>query len=331
MCVFGPRCCEGLFRWGAGGGEECYTWARMRICERLAHKQPVFSFEFFPPKTEVSEKVLWRSLEQLVPLRPDFVSVTYGAGGSTQERSLELATSIKRRLGIEAAAHLTCVGATRDEIAAVVDRLGDNGVENILALRGDPPKGQTSFEQVKDGFAYASELIAFIKTRGKFCVGAACYPEKHPEAADLDTDIRWLAHKVEMGADYLVTQMFFDNAHYFNFLDKVREAKIEIPVIPGIMPVTNVGQIRRVAELCGAQLPEVLDDRLRSLDDDPHEVFWAGVSYAAYQCRGLLSPRTREPFENSGAPVPGIHFYTLNRSPATRAIFEMLRLTHAVI
>lgn len=303
----------------------------MRICERLAHKQPVFSFEFFPPKSEVSEKVLWRSLEQLVPLRPDFVSVTYGAGGSTQERSLELAASIKRRLGIEAAAHLTCVGATRDDIASVVDRLGDSGVQNILALRGDPPKGQDKFERVSDGFSYASELIEFVKSRGPFCVGAACYPEKHPEASDLETDIKWLHHKVQSGADYLVTQMFFDNAHYFSFVDKVRAAGIEVPVIPGIMPVTNVGQIRRIAQLCGSQLPEVLDHKLRSLSDDPHEEFWAGVSYAAHQCRELLSPRTREPFEVPGSPVPGLHFYTLNRSPATRAIFEMLRLTHAVI
>lgn len=302
----------------------------MRICERLAHKQPVFSFEFFPPKSETSEKVLWRSLEQLVPLRPDFVSVTYGAGGSTQERSLELASSIKRRLGIEAAAHLTCVGATRDELAAVIDRLGDAGVQNILALRGDPPQGDTQFRPVKDGFAHASDLIEFIKSRGPFCVGAACYPEKHPEAADLDTDIKWLAHKVQAGADYLVTQMFFDNAPYFEFLDRVRAAGIEVPVIPGIMPVTNVSQIRRIAQLCGASIPAVLDGKLRDLSDDPTEVFWAGVSYAAYQCRGLLSPRSHEPFEVPGAPVPGLHFYTLNRSPATRAIFEMLRLTHAV-
>lgn len=302
----------------------------MRICERLAHKQPVFSFEFFPPKSEVSENVLWRSLEQLVALRPDFVSVTYGAGGSTQERSLELATSIKRRLGIEAAAHLTCVGASRDEIAAVVDRLGESGVQNILALRGDPPKGQKSFERAKDGFAYASELIAFIKSRGKFCVGAACYPEKHPEASDLDTDIKWLVHKVQAGADYLVTQMFFDNTHYFSFLDKARAANIGVPVIPGIMPITNVGQIRRIAQLCGAEIPAVLDEKLHSLGDDPHEVFWAGVSYAAFQCRELLSPRRHQPFEIPGAPVPGLHFYTLNRSPATRAIFEMLRLSYVV-
>lgn len=303
----------------------------MRICERLAHKQPVFSFEFFPPKSEQSERSLWRSLEQLVALRPDFVSVTYGAGGSTRDRSLELATSIKERLGIEAAAHLTCVGASRDELAFVLDKLGESGVQNIVALRGDPPKGQSHFEARADGFRYASELVAFIKARGDFCVGAACYPEKHPEAKDLESDIRWLAHKVDAGADYLVSQMFFDNAHYFSFLDKVRAAKIEVPVIPGIMPVTNVGQIRRIAELCGAEIPRVLDQRLRAVEDDPHEVFWAGVSYAAHQCRGLLSPRESVPFEVPGAPVPGLHFYTLNRSPASRAIFEILRLTHAVV
>lgn len=301
----------------------------MRICERLAHKRPVFSFEFFPPKSPAAEKTLWKSLEQLAVLRPDFVSVTYGAGGSTRERTLDLVTQIKSRLGIETVAHLTCVGSSRDEIAAILDKLAEHGVCNVLALRGDPPRGESGFTPAADGFRYASELVEFIASRGDFCIGAACYPEKHPEAADLEEDIRYLKQKVDAGADFLVTQMFFDNRAYFDFVARIEQAGINTPVLPGIMPVTNVKQSRRISELCGSALPEVLETRLRAVEGDPHEEFWTGVSYAAYQCRELLLVRQAGAFEVPEPGVPGIHFYTLNRSPATRAIFEMLRLSHA--
>ncbi|MEE9384043.1 MAG: methylenetetrahydrofolate reductase [NAD(P)H] [Nannocystaceae bacterium] len=301
----------------------------MRIKDRLAHKRPVFSFEFFPPKTEEGEKVLWRSLEQLALLEPDFVSVTYGAGGSTRTRTVELVGRIKRELGIEPMAHLTCVGATRDELADTLDRLGDLGIENILALRGDPPRGETRFVPQDGGFRYASDLVRFIRGRGDFCVGAACYPETHPEAASSDEDLGYLKCKVDAGADFLITQMFFDNQTFFEFSRRATGAGIRVPILPGILPVTNVDQLQRIASLSGATIPADLTERLEQADGDPHEVFWTGVATAAHQCRRLLEPTPPEPFVRVAGGVPGIHFYTVNRSPATRAIFEILRLTRA--
>jgi methylenetetrahydrofolate reductase (NADPH) len=290
----------------------------------------VFSFEFFPPKTEKGEAVLWRSLEQLAPLQPDFVSVTYGAGGSTRTRTLELVARIKRELGIEPMAHLTCVGATRDELARTIDQLGERGICNILALRGDPPAGETNFVPPVGGLRHASELVAFVRERGPFCVGAACYPEVHPEAQSRDEDLRWLKHKVDAGVDFLITQLFFDNTHYYEFVKRATAAGVTVPIIPGVMPVTNFDQIQRFTQLCGASIPAVLRERLGG-EADPQEVFWTGVSYAAHQCRVLLSPPVTEPFATPPRSVPGIHFYTLNKSPATRAIFEILRLAHVAV
>jgi methylenetetrahydrofolate reductase (NADPH) len=308
----------------------------MLIRDRLAHKRPVFSFEFFPPRDEKGERILWRSLEQLAPLGPDFVSVTYGAGGSTRSRTVELVGRIKRELGIEPLAHLTCVGSTRDELAATVERLLEQGVRNVLALRGDPPRGQTEFVHTPGGFSYASELTAWLKHRWpELCVGGACYPEMHPEACDPDVDLGHLREKVDAGAEFLITQLFFDNAAYFEFHDRARATGIEVPMLPGIMPVTNVKQVERFTKMCGATIPDLLRDRLHAIADsvdgyDPQEVFWAGVSYAAYQCRGLLERPAAGPFGGQGPGVAGIHFYTLNRSPATRALFEILQLSRAV-
>ncbi|MCA9658924.1 MAG: methylenetetrahydrofolate reductase [NAD(P)H] [Myxococcales bacterium] len=304
----------------------------MLIRERLRHKRPIFSFEFFPPKTRKSEAVLWRSLESLAMLEPDFVSVTYGAGGSTRARTLDTVSRIKRELGIEPVAHLTCVGATRDELRRTIGDLGDRGVRNILALRGDPPKGEATFTPHKDGLRHASELVALIRDEGDFSVGAACYPEVHPEAPDAATDLGHLKEKVDAGADYLITQLFFDNAVYRRFTANAKEAGIDVPILAGIMPVTNVQQIERFSKMCGATLPEALRERLRWIEDDPQEVFWAGVMYAAHQCRSLLEPGPHRAFSRRPPGVPGIHFYTLNRSPATRAIFEILRLSrHAIL
>jgi methylenetetrahydrofolate reductase (NADPH) len=303
----------------------------MRISERLAHKRPVFSFEFFPPKTEKGERTLLRSLELLAPLRPDFVSVTYGAGGSTRERTIEIVSRIKREFGIEAMAHLTCVGSTQEELAEVIDRIGEAGIENILALRGDPPRGQATFEVTQGGFRHATELIAFVRSRGDFCVGAACYPEVHPEAEGPEHDLRVAVQKVDNGADFLVTQLFFDNAVMRRFAERLREAGVSVPLLAGIMPVTNVAQIERFTKMCGASLPDALHARLRGVADDPQEVFWTGVSYAAQQCRDLLAPARKSPFLPPAPDVAGIHFYTLNKSPATRAIFEILRLTTPAI
>lgn len=301
----------------------------MRIAERLRHKRPVFSFEFFPPQTEKGEASLLRSLERLAPLQPDFVSVTYGAGGSTRARTQEIVARIKRDFGIEAMAHLTCVGATKDDIAAVLDGLGAAGVKNVLALRGDPPKGSDRFEATKGGFRWASELIDFIAMRGDFCVGAACYPEVHPEAQGAAADLANVKRKVDAGAQFLITQLFFDNMRFFEFEKELRRADVEVPLLAGIMPVTNVAQIERFTKMCGATIPAALRRRLAEADGDAQEVFWTGVSYAAHQCRELLYPPSNDPFGRAPAGVSGIHFYTLNKSPASRAIFQILDLARA--
>lgn len=299
----------------------------MLVRDRLQHKRPVFSFEFFPPKTEQGELNLFRSLERLAPLRPDFVSVTYGAGGSTRTRTLELVSRIKRDFHIEPVAHLTCVGSTKTELHEVLDRLEQAGIRNVLALRGDPPKGQSSFEAVDGGLRYATELVALIADRGGFCVGAACYPEVHTEAESAQRDLEHLKTKVDAGADYLVSQLFFDNRRYLDFEAKARAIGIDVPILAGIMPVTNVAQIERFTTMCGATIPDGLHRRLREVADDPQEVFWTGVSYSARQCERLLSPPTPDPCAPRPEGVAGIHFYTLNKSPATRAIFEILKIS----
>jgi methylenetetrahydrofolate reductase (NADPH) len=303
----------------------------MRIAERLEHKRPVFSFEFFPPRTEKGEEALLRSLERLAPLEPDFVSVTYGAGGSTRTRTIEFVGRIKREFGIEAMAHLTCVGSTRTELREVLEKLQHAGVSNVLGLRGDPPKGQAQFEAIEGGFSYASELIRFIREHGDFCIGAACYPEVHPEASDAEADLGHLQAKVAAGADFLVSQLFFDNRTFFQFSERARNSGIDVPILAGIMPITNTAQIERFTKMCGATIPPSLQARLRQAGDDPQEVFWAGVSYAARQCEQLLDPPGPDPYSEPPRGVDGIHFYTLNKSPATRAIFEMLKLARAAL
>ncbi len=286
----------------------------MKICRILEQGRPVFSFEFFPPKSARAEARLMETLWDLSRLGPDFVSVTYGAGGSTRESTLQLVSRIKNDLSLEAMAHLTCVGSSRKELEGIVKRLRAAGIENILALRGDPPEGETTFRPPPDGFAHASDLAAFLKDQADFCLGGACYPEGHPESPNLDEDIRHLKVKVAAGVDFLVTQLFFDNAHYFSFLEKARAAGIEAPVLPGIMPVTSYKQVKRFTQMCGALIPPELEERLEAAGEDPLKVPTVGVEWAVAQCRELL---------DRGAP--GIHFFTLNHSPATRAVFEALR------
>lgn len=301
------------------------------IAERLRHKRPVFSFEFFPPKTEKGEAALLRSLERLAPLEPDFVSVTYGAGGSTRTRTLQLVRRIRRDFGIEPLAHLTCVGATKDELASVLDSLGEADVRNVLALRGDPPQGETSFVATEGGLRYANELVAFVRERGDFCIGAACYPEVHPEAPSADVDMANLRRKVDAGADFLVSQLFFDNLTFLAWRARARAAGIDVPILAGIMPVTNVSQVERFTKMCGASIPAPLHEALRRADGDPHEVFWTGVSYSARQCEQLLNPPAPDPYSKRPRGVAGLHFYTLNKSPATRAIFEILQLSRSAV
>jgi methylenetetrahydrofolate reductase (NADPH) len=288
----------------------------MHIDQILAHgDKPVFSFEFFPPKTDEGEQNLRAALTSLRELEPDFVSVTYGAAGSTRGLTLELTKWIKQELGIEAMAHLSCVGATRDELCVILDSLADAGIENVLALRGDAPRGEPEWRPHPGGLRYSSELVDLIAGDFPMSVGAACFPEVHPEAPDLACDLRFLKQKVDNGASFLITQLFFDNEAYFRFVEEARAVGIDVPIIPGIMPITDVGQIKRFTETCGATIPDTLLAQLEKRAPFPNEVLQLGVSYATLQCAELLA---------RGAP--GIHFYTLNRSPATRAILAALRL-----
>jgi methylenetetrahydrofolate reductase (NADPH) len=288
----------------------------MRIDQILARaEKPVFSFEFFPPRTDEGEQNLRAALTSLRELEPDFVSVTYGAAGSTRGLTLELTKWIKQELGIEAMAHLSCVGTTRDELCVILDSLVDAGIENVLALRGDPPRGESGWQPHPGGFRYSSELVGLIAERYPMSVGAACSPEVHPEAPDLASDLRFLKQKVDNGAPFLITQLFFDNEAYFRFVEEARAVGIDVPIIPGIMPITDVGQIKRFTGTCGASIPEPLLAQLEKRAPFPNEVLQLGVSYATLQCAELLA---------RGAP--GIHFFTLNRSPATRAILAALRL-----
>jgi methylenetetrahydrofolate reductase (NADPH) len=286
----------------------------MRIVEKLGGSSPAISFEFFPPKDQEGVDRLFATVAELSPFAPAYVSVTYGAGGSTRQLTVDLVGRIQREVGIEAMAHLTCVGATRAELAGVLDQLEQNGVQNVIALRGDPPKGSTTFVTPEGGFGHASELADFVKQRGRFCVAGACYPEKHPEAASLEADMANLKRKVDAGAEFLITQLFFDNADYFAFVERARSIGITVPIIAGIMPVTNVSQIKRFTAMCGAGMPDALLQKLEPAAADADAVGEIGVQHAVEQCRELLA---------KGAP--GVHFYTLNRSRATVEILKRLR------
>lgn len=286
----------------------------MKIAQMFAANRPLFSFEFFPPKDEVAAAALMTTVDHLKTLKPDFVSVTYGAGGSTRGKTLELVARIKHDIGIEAMAHLTCVGHSKTEIRAILTELADHGIENILALRGDPPKGQSEFKPHPNGFHYANELAAEIARTGKFCFGVAGYPEKHPEARTLDEDLQHLKHKVDTGAAFITTQLFFHNAHYFDFVARALALGIRVPIIPGLMPVTNYSQVQRFTAQCGASLSAEFTKELESVQTDAEAVTRLGVRHAAQQGEELL---------RKGAP--GIHFYTLNKSRATQEILEHLR------
>jgi methylenetetrahydrofolate reductase (NADPH) len=286
----------------------------MRIDEILEERRPVFSFEFFPPKSEEGMENLWRAASELKHDEPAFVSVTYGAGGSTRDRTITIVKRIKQELGLEAMAHFTCVDATVDDLRATLDQMRDAGIENVLALRGDPPRGVTEWTPTEGGLTYSTELIELIESEYDFAIGAACFPEIHPAATDMDSDIGFLKKKVDAGARFLITQLFFDNELYFDFVERARAAGIDVPIIPGVMPVTNFGQIKRFTELCGASLPAHLECELEARQHDPDAVRDLGVAYATLQCSELLA---------RGAP--GIHFYVLNRAPVARSVLAALR------
>jgi methylenetetrahydrofolate reductase (NADPH) len=288
----------------------------MRIDELLASAdEPVFSFEFFPPKTEEGEQNLFSALGELRALEPAFVSVTYGAGGGTSKKTIEVIQRIQRDFGLEAMAHFTCVGATVEELRATLDQMREVGIENVLALRGDPPEGSEEWRPTEGGLSYSRELVELIDEHYDFAIGGACFPETHIHALDSDSDLRFLRDKVDAGARFLVTQLFFDNRAYFEFVERARAIGIEVPIIPGVMPIQNFAQIARITSMIGADLPAGLRAALEAREGSPEAVRDLGVAFATLQCAELL---------RGGAP--GIHFYTMNRSPATRAILAALKL-----
>jgi methylenetetrahydrofolate reductase (NADPH) len=285
----------------------------MRISQALATTRPFFSFEFFPPKDDAGSKQLFGAIEALLPLRPAFVSITYGAGGSSRERTLALAKQIKSQIGLTVMAHVTCVGSARSDLRALFDDLARAGIENVLALRGDPPKGTTAFETPSGGFAHACDLITMLRRNYDFCIGAACYPETHLEAASPEDDLRRLKEKVDAGAEFLISQLFFNNDRFAAFERRARALGITVPILPGLMPITGYAQVSRFTSAIGATIPPKLLHELDARRGDAEAVEDLGVAYATLQATELLR-----------AGAAGIHFYTLNRSPATRAIVSAL-------
>ena len=282
----------------------------MRISDVLRSGRPCFSFEFFPPKTDEGARTLFATIEALRPLDPAFVSLTYGAGGSTRTRTVELAKRIQSEIGLTVMSHITCAGSTREELVAIFRDLGQAGVENVLALRGDAPKDGSA---PTGDLHYATDLVGLLRDEFDFSIGGACYPEVHPESADAEIDLVHLAEKVARGAEFLVSQLFFDNDRYFAFVERARAAGISVPIVPGIMPITDYRQIERFTAMCGATIPSSLRAALEDRVDEPEAVAELGVAYATLQCVDLLE-----------RGVPGIHFYTLNKSPATRAVVSAI-------
>ena len=283
----------------------------MKIRDVLATGRRTISFEFFAPKTDQGVESLFRAIRRLSSHRPDFVSVTYGAGGSTRNETVDLVSRIKAEAGLETMAHVTCVAQTREDVHDVLQRLEELGVDNVLALRGDPPRGQGVFVPVEGGFRYASEVITHIRRNFEFGVGAACFPEFHPESVDAASDMVHLREKVDAGADYLISQLFFDNRDFFDFMDRARGVGIRVPVLAGILPVLATAQIRRFASLCGASIPPALDRELEKYVDDDDGARELGIEYAARQVEELWR-----------AGVDGIHFYTINRSHSVSRVLE---------
>jgi methylenetetrahydrofolate reductase (NADPH) len=273
-----------------------------------------FSFEFFPPKTDAAEERFWESLNRLAPLEPRFVSVTYGAGGSTRERTLKMVGRITKDTGVDAAAHLTCVGASRDEVDTVVRDIRDAGVSRIIALRGDPPEGVGQlFVPHPEGYQNAADLVAGIRRIGEFDISVAAYPEKHPQSADWAADIDNLKRKVDAGANRAITQMFFDNGDYFRFVERAEKAGVAAPIVPGIQPIHSFRQVSSFASKCGASIPEWLADRFEGLEDDPETHALVAAAVAAEQVTELVDRGVTE-----------FHFYTMNRSSLVFALARVL-------
>lgn len=291
----------------------------MKISEFYKKQKHTISFEFFPPKTGEGETKLFQTVADLKKLAPSFVSVTYGAMGNTQANTLRIVEEIKHKIGLEVAAHLTCVAHSRGQIERILEVLQEKKIENIVALRGDPPQGEAEFKAPPDGFHYASELVRFIRQHPKlgkaFALSVAGYPEGHPECRDKEKDLDHLRHKVDQGADAVVTQLFLNNLYYFDFVERARKIGIQVPIIPGIMPVTHGPQIEKFSKMCGAEIPHRVREAIARFGDDQASIMKFGIEHATRQCEELL---------RGGAP--GLHFYTLNQSLATREIYKNLGL-----
>jgi len=285
----------------------------MQITEIMKRGDPVFSLEFFPPKTPEEMTQLYMTLRDLKTLHPGYISVTYGAGGGTRDKTIEIVTKAKHEIGLESMAHLTCVANSRQQIKDILDKLVRSGIENIAVLRGDPPRGTDRFIPNPEGFQHASELTAFIRKYYPLCIAVAGYPEGHIESPDKETDWGYLVEKVRAGADFIITQLFFDNRYFFSFEKRMRAKGVSVPIVPGILPITNYHQLVRITKFCGASIPEQVVRDLEAIQHDPEAVHAYGIEYAVRQCRELIDHG-----------VAGLHFYTLNQSKATHEIIRKL-------
>jgi len=287
----------------------------MKIKDLLSGKKFILSFEVFPPKREGNLESLYVTIGELAELKPDFISVTYGAGGSTREKTIEISSKVKNEFKLEALAHLTCVQSTRDDIARILDSLEEQNVENILALRGDPPEGTEKFTKTEGGFGYANELVQFIKSHGDFSIGVACYPEGHIEAPSIQVDIKNLKRKVDAGADFIITQLFFANDFFYGFRDRAIDLKVAVPIIPGIFPILNYNQIKRIAALSGVKIPTKLGEKVEKNKDRPGDIEKYGIEHAIIQAEDLI---------RNG--VAGLHIYCMNKSHPVKTILTELSL-----
>ena len=287
----------------------------MKIKDILKERRTI-SCEFFPPREAGGIPGVLQAIDRVRTYNPDFVSVTYGAGGSTRAFTEEITLRTKKETDLEVMAHLTCVGQTREEVHGVLERLDEEGIDNVIALRGDPPRGETDFVPVPGGFHHASELLHHVRQNFQFGLAAACYPEGHTESPDLGTDLKFAKMKVDAGADFLITQLFYDNNDFFEFMDRAQQMGINVPIVPGVLPILSTPQIRRFTALCGAKIPPGLDRQLDKYIEDDSAVRELGVEYATKQVQELWD-----------AGVPGVHFYVLNRSYSVSKILDNLRLS----
>jgi methylenetetrahydrofolate reductase (NADPH) len=287
----------------------------MKIKSLLSEKKFILSFEVFPPKREGNLESLYVTIKELAELKPDFISVTYGAGGSTREKTIEISSKVKNGFKLEVLAHLTCVQSTIDDIARILDSLTEQNVENILALRGDPPEGMEKFTKTEGGFGYANELVQFIKSRSDFSIGVAGYPEGHIEAPSIKVDMMNLKRKVDAGADFIITQLFFNNEAFYNFRDRAMDIKIDVPIIPGIFPILNYNQIKRIVSLAGVKIPTKLSEKVEKNKDRPEDVEKYGIEHAIIQAEDLI--------QNG---IAGLHFYCMNKSHPVKTILTELSL-----